>query len=192
MLALVCAVSAGCGDKDVERKDLEAAAGAALGEGLDAETKAANEKAAEERKRKFEEEKAKEAAEIATLDAIAAKVVKAPAKPSKDLAAACETNMVIYEDWVRAIYFDDDGFQLNFFDSKHKNLGAIKGACAKLANPAATDCMTEVIKGVSAEDFPESDRKLIQARPDYLFQKCVENFHAAPAAEQVAAEKPAG
>lgn len=175
-LALVCMLSAGCDDKTADRKDLEAAAAAALGEGADAKTKEAEAKAAEERKRKFEEQKAKEAEEQAKLDAIAAAVVKAPDKPSKDLADACEKYMLSYENWVRAVYFDDDGYQLNFFDSKHKNLGAEKGKCAKLASVPATDCMTEVIKGVSAEDFPEADRKLIQGRPDYLFEKCVEKF----------------
>jgi hypothetical protein len=143
---------------------------------LDAKTTEADAKEAAERKRLFEEQKAKEAEQIAKLDAIAAAVVKAPAKPSKDLAAACEKYMLIYEDWVRAIYFDDDGFQLNFFDTKHKHLGEVKGKCAKLASVEATDCMTEVIKGVSAEDFSEPDRKLIQQRPDYLFDKCVEKF----------------
>ena len=176
MLALVCAVSAGCDSKEVERKDLEAAAGAALGEGLDAKTKEAEAKEAAERKRLFEEQKAKEAAQNAKLDAIAATVVKAPDKPSKDLPAACEKYMLIYENWVKAVYFDDDGYQLNFFDSKHKNLGAEKGKCAKLASVPATDCMIEVIAGVSAEDFPEADRKLIQERPDYLFDKCVEKY----------------
>ena len=175
-LALVCILSAGCDKEEVERKDLEAAAAAALGEGADAKTKEADAKAAEERKRKFEAQKAKEAEENAKLDAIAATVVKAPEKPSKDLPDACEKYMLIYPDWVRAVYFDDDGFQLNFFEHKHKNLGAVKGKCAKLASLPATDCMIEVIKGVSAEDVPEADRKLIQARPDYLFEKCVEKF----------------
>jgi hypothetical protein len=176
MLALVCVAAAGCGDKEAEHKELEAAAAAALGEGLGKEQQEAEAKAAAERKRLFEEQKAKVAEQNAKLDAIAAAVVKAPNKPSKDLPAACEKYMLAYEDWVRAIYFDDDGYQLNFFDSKHKNLGAVKGKCAKLASVPATDCMIEVIAGVSAEGFSEADRKLIQERPDYLFDKCVEKF----------------
>jgi hypothetical protein len=177
MLALACVVAAGCDDnKEVERKELEAAAAAALGDGIGKEEKEAEAKAAEERKRKFEAQKAKEAEENAKLDAIAATVVKAPDKPSKNLADACEKYMLIYEYWVKAVYFDQDGFQLNFFEEKHKNLGAVKGKCAKLDSVPATDCMTEVVKGVSAEGFSEADRKLIQERPDYLFDKCVEKF----------------
>src|SRR5690606_20513723 len=96
--------------------------------------------------------------------------------PSKDLLAACDALVAIYDDWVKAVYFDDDAFQLNFFDAKHKNLGEVKGKCAKRASVEATDCMVEVIKAVSAEDFSEDQRKLIQQRPDYLFTKCVEQL----------------
>ncbi|HLT38003.1 MAG TPA: hypothetical protein VK034_17075 [Enhygromyxa sp.] len=177
MLALACIAMVACEQKDVERRpDLEAAAAAALGEGKDDKTKELEAKAAEERKRKFEERKAKEAEQQAKLDTIAAAVVKAPDKPSKNLVAACDALIVIYEEWIKAVYFDDDGFQLNFFDSKSKNLGEVKGKCAKLDSVAATDCMIEVIRAVSAEDFSEADRKLIQAQPEYLFGKCVDQF----------------
>ncbi len=176
VLALACVVSAGCDKGEDKREDLEAAAAAALGEGKDDRAKAIEAKEAAERKKKFEEQKAKEAEQNAKLDAIAATVVKAPDKPSKDLLAACDALVVIYEEWVKAVYFDDDGFQLNFFDSKHKNLGAVKGKCAKLASVEATDCMVEVIKGVA--EIPEPERKVIQERPNYLFDECVEKFAA--------------
>lgn len=172
--ALACVVSAGCDKGDDRREDLEAAAAAALGEGKDDKAKELEEKAAAERKKKYEEQKAKEAEKQAKLDAIAASVVKAPEKPSKNLAAACDALIEIYDEWVRAVYFDDDRFQLNFFDSKSKNLGAVKGKCAKRADLEATDCMIEVIKAVA--EIPEPDRKLIQEQPDYLFDKCVERF----------------
>lgn len=176
MIALAC-LTAGCTPKEAEKRpELEAAAAAALGEGKDDKTKELEAKEAEERKRKFEERKAKEAEQNAKLDAIAAAVVKAPAKPSKNLIDACDALVVIYENWVKSVYFDQDGFQLEFFDQKHKNLGEVKGKCAKLASVEATDCMVEVIRAVSAEDFSEADRKLIQERPEYLFGKCVEQF----------------
>lgn len=178
MLVLAGVMSSGCDSEKAERKDLEAAAAAALGEGLDAKAKEAEAKAAAERKRMYEEQKAKEAAQNARLDELADSLVKAPDKPSKNLVDACEKYMTSYPEWVRAVWFDDDAYQLNFFDSKAKNLGTIKGNCAKLANIAATDCMSEVIKAVSAEDFPEADRKLLQQRPDDLFSKCVEKFAA--------------
>ena len=181
VFALACITTAGCDKGEEKREDLEAAAAAALGEGKDDRAKELEAKEAEERRQKFAEKKAKEEAENAKLDAIAASVVKAPAKPSKDLLSACDGLVEVYAEWVKAVYFDDDGFQLAFFDQKHKNLGAVKGKCAKIASVPATDCMVEVIKGVSAEGFSEDDRKLIQARPDYLFDKCVEQF--APAAE---------
>jgi hypothetical protein len=173
--ALACVLSAGC-DKGGEKKreDLEAAAAAALGEGKDKELAEAEAKAAAERKRKFDEQQAKEREQNAKLDAIAASLVKAPDKPSKDLPAACDALVDIYDDWVKAVYFDDDGFQLSFFDTKHKNLGAVKGKCAKLASVEATDCMIEVIEGIA--EIPEPDRKVIQERPEYLFDKCVEQF----------------
>lgn len=180
VLALACVAAVGCTEKVERRTDLEAAAAAALGEGKDDKTKELEAKAAEERKRKFEERKAKEAEENAKLDAIAATVVKAPAKPSKNLVVACDALVAIYDDWVKAVYFDDDAYQLNFFDHKHKNLGDVKGKCAKRASVEATDCMVEVIKAVSAEGFSEDERKLIQQRPDYLFNKCVEQFAKDP------------
>ncbi|MFO7566048.1 MAG: hypothetical protein R6X02_25615 [Enhygromyxa sp.] len=176
VLALASVAALGCKEGAEGRPDLEAAAAAALGEGKDDKAKELEAKAAEERKRKFEERKAKEAEQQAKLDAIAAAVVKAPAKPSKNLAAACDALVGVYSDWVKAVYFDDDGFQLSFFDTKHKNLGEVKGKCAKRASVEATDCMVEVIKAVSAEDYPEEERKLIQAQPDYLFTQCVEKF----------------
>jgi hypothetical protein len=173
---LACVAAAGCEEKVERRTELEAAAAAALGEGKDDKTKELEAKAAEERKRKFEERKAKEAEQNAKLDAIATAVVKAPAKKSKDLIAACDGLVGVYSDWVKAVYFDDDGFQLTFFDAKHKNLGEVKGKCAKRASVDVADCMVEVIRAVSAEGFSEEDRKLIQERPDYLFHKCVEQF----------------
>jgi hypothetical protein len=126
----------------------------------------------------FEEQKAKEAEELEKLDEIAAAVVKAPAKPSKKLEAACQEYMIKYEDWVKAVYFDDDEFQINFFSEQNrKYLGEQKGKCAKLASIPATDCMIEVIVSITAEGaYSEPDRKLIQGRPDYLFDKCVEKF----------------
>lgn len=171
-----CTALAGC-DKGDERQDnLQAAAAAALGEGKDDRAKALNEKAAEERRQQFQAEKAKKAAEDAKLKTFAATMVKAPKKPSKDLEDACDSLVVIYEEWVKAVYFDQDGYQLEFFDSKKKNLGEVKGACAKLGSIEATDCMVEVIEAVSAEGVSEDDRKLIQSRPDYLFDACVDKF----------------
>ncbi|PRQ02904.1 hypothetical protein ENSA5_19940 [Enhygromyxa salina] len=164
------------GDDTKKRDDLEAAGAAMLGGGKDDKTKAIEEKAAEERRKAFEEKKAKEAAETAKLDAIVSRVVKAGDKPSKDLETACTALITIYEDWVKAIYFDDDGFQLDFFDHKKKNLGVVKAKCAKLQSIPATDCMIEVIKGVSAEDFSEDDAKVVQGRPEYLFDACAKQF----------------
>lgn len=174
---LVCVAAAGCdGGEDNERKELEAAAAAVLGEGKDPRAAELEAKAAEERRKAFAEQKAQEEARTAKLDAIVAAVVKAPAKPSKDLLSACDGLVAVYADWVRAVYFDDDAFQLAFFDAKRKNLGLVKTKCAKLASVPATDCMIEVITAVTAEDYPEADRKLIQAQPEYLFGKCSEQF----------------
>ncbi|NJL23537.1 MAG: hypothetical protein HC895_26375 [Leptolyngbyaceae cyanobacterium SM1_3_5] len=112
----------------------------------------------------------------AKLDAIAARVVKQPAKPSKSLEQACDDLIVIYEEWVKAVYFDDDGFQLNFFDHKKKNLGEVMTKCAKLQSIPATDCWIEVIKGVAAEDFSEADAKVVQSKPDFLVDECIRQF----------------
>jgi hypothetical protein len=178
-LFLTCtliALAAACDGGEVKRDDLQAAAAAALGEGKDDKTKEIEAKEAEERRKAFEIRQAEEAAEQAKLDAIAARVVKAPAKPSKKLEKACDELIVIYEDWIKKVYFDDDAFQLNFFDSKNKNLGVVMAKCAKLQSIPVTDCWLEVIKAVSAEDFPESDAKLLQAKPDFLFDQCIKQF----------------
>jgi|GEM_PF-2463726 len=178
VLALACCTAlAGCDEGDAtKRDDLEAAAAAVLGGGKDDKAKELDEKAAEERRQKRQQELAKQAEDDARLAAITEAMVKAPAKPSKTLLVACDALVVVYAEWVKAVYFDQDGFQLDFFDNKKKNLGAVKGRCAKLASIPAADCMVEVIKAVSAEDVPEPDRKLIQSRPDHLFDKCVEQF----------------
>ncbi len=174
LACLTCLATAGCDEGTDKREDLEAAAAAALGEGKDDRAKELEAKQAAERKRLYDEQKAKEAEQNAKLDKLAATLVKAPDKPSKDLAAACDALIVIYEEWVKAVYFDDDGFQLEFFDSKSKNLGVVKAKCAKLASVEATDCMIEVIEGIA--DVPEPERKVIQERPDYLFDACTKKF----------------
>lgn len=176
-LSFCLALLTACDSGAEKREDLEAAAAAALGEGKDDKAKELEAAAAEKRRLALEEKKAKEAAEQAVLDDIAKRVVKAPDKPSKKLDQSCDALMVIYEEWVKTVYFDDDGFQLDFFDHKRENLGKVKTKwCAKLQSIPATDCIVEVIKGVSAEDFSEEDAKRLQAQPDFLFKKCVEQF----------------
>ena len=125
-----------------------------------------------ERQRRFQARKQSEAERDAALAAIAAEVVRVPEPPPKDLATACDALVDSYADWMRAIYFDDDRAQLEFFDSKKKNLGEVRGSCAKLSHPATAGCMVAVIEAVSAEDYPEDKRKLIQAQPDALFKAC--------------------
>jgi hypothetical protein len=169
-------LASACDGKEVKRDDLQAAAAAALGEGKDDKTKEIEAKEAEERRKAFEARQAEEAAAQAKLDAIAARVVKAPAKPSKKLEKACDDLMVVYENWVKKVYFDDDGFQLNFFDNKTKNLGVVMAKCAKLQSIPVTDCWIEVVKAVGAEDFSEEDAKLLQAKPDFLFDQCIKQF----------------
>ena len=178
MSALLCCFALGACDKaDEKRGDLQAGAAAALGEGKDDKAKELEEKEAAERRKAFEEREAKEAAEREKLDKIAERLVKAPDKPHTDPQKACDDYIAIYEEWVKVVYFDDDGYQLNFFDNKKKNLGKVMGKCAKLASIPATDCMIEVIKGTQPrEEFPEEDAKLIQQQPNYLFRKCVEKF----------------
>lgn len=181
--ALVGLLGLAACDKGDETKanELEAAAAAALGiveedEEAKAKAKAIDERVAQQRREQREAELAEQAEQDAKLAAIAAAVVRAPAKPSSKLEPACDALVVVYAGWVKAVYFDDDRYQLEFFDSKRKNLGAVKGRCAKLASIEATDCMVEVIKAVSAGDMSEADRKLIQGRPDFLFDKCIEAF----------------
>lgn len=169
-------LTAACDDSEVKRDDLQAGAAAALGEGKDDKTKEIEAKAAEDRRKAFEASQAEEAAAQAKLDAIAARVVKAPAKPSKKLDKACNDLLPIYENWVKKVYFDDDGFQLNFFDNKAKNLGVVMAKCAKLQSIPVADCWIEVVEAVGAEDFPESDAKLLQAKPDFLFDQCIRQF----------------
>lgn len=176
LLALVSPAMA-CDSNEIKRDDLEAAAAAALGpQGKDDKTKEIEAKEAEERRKAFEKRQAEEAAAQAKLDEIAARVVKAPEKPSKKLEKACDDLIVIYEEWIKKVYFDDDAFQLNFFDNKKKNLGVVMAKCAKLQSIPVTDCWMEVIRGVSAEEFPESDAKLLQAKPDFLFDQCIKQF----------------
>jgi hypothetical protein len=103
-------------------------------------------------------------------------VVKQPAKPSKSLEKACDDLIVVYEEWIKKVYFDDDGFQLNFFDNKNANLGVVMAKCAKLQSLPVTDCWIETIKGVATEDFPEADAKLLQAQPDFLVDECIRKF----------------
>jgi hypothetical protein len=174
-IALV-ALAAACDGGEAKPSQFEAAAAAALGEGKDDKTKEIEAKAAEDRKKAFEIRQAEEAAAQAKLDEIAARVVKAPAKPSKKLEKACDDLILIYEDWIKKIYFDDDAFQLNFFDNKNKNLGVVMAKCAKLQSIPVTDCWIEVVKAVGAEDFPEADAKLLQAKPDFLFDQCIKQF----------------
>lgn len=167
-VATACDSDAGSGNKD-----LEAAAGAALGVEKDKETKEREAKEATERREAFEKRQKEEAAVDAEYTRLEKQLVGQPAKLPKNLNAACTELIEIYEEWIEAIYFDDDGAQLTFFDSKSKNLGEVKGNCAKVADIEAAACMTHVIRGVSAEDFPETDRKLLQGRPKQLFDKCV-------------------
>jgi hypothetical protein len=178
-LTVLVATGATACDKgdEAKRDDLEAAGAAMLGAGNDDKNKEeADAKAAEQRRKTFKEKADKEAAEVAKLDAIAAKLVKPGEKPSKNLEAACDSLIVIYAEWIKVVYFDDDGAQLEFFDHKKKNLGVEMAKCAKLQSVPATDCMVEVIKGVMPEDFTEEDAKLLQAYPEYLFDKCIEQF----------------
>lgn len=178
-LVVLTMTLAACADKKEEkREDLEAFAQTALGDdkAKDKAAKEADAKAAAERKKAFDERKKKEEAEKAKLDAIAEQVVKGRDKLPKNLDAACTELIENYSDWVKAVYFDQDEYQLTFFDSRKKNLGKIMGNCAKLGSIEATTCMVEVIEAVSAEDFPEADRKLIQGQPDYLFEACVDKF----------------
>lgn len=163
-------------DADGGRKDLEAAAAAALGTEKDKETKAQEEKDAAERRKAFDERQQQQAELDAKLDKFSAQLVAVPDKLPKDLDAACTELIEVYSDWIKAIYFDDDGKQLTFFDNKAKNLGEVKGKCAKVGNIEAAACMTHVIQGVSTEDFLESDRKIIQGKPDHFFDACVTKY----------------
>jgi hypothetical protein len=170
-------VMSACDSKEIKRDELEAAAAAALGpQGKDDATKEIEAKEAEERRKAFEKRQAEEAAAQAKLDEIATRVVKAPAKPSKNLVKSCDDLIVIYEEWIKKVYFDDDAFQLNFFDNKKKNLGVVKAKCAKLQSIPVTDCWMEVIRLVSAPEFSEEDAKLLQAKPDFLFDQCIKQF----------------
>jgi hypothetical protein len=175
MLGSLAMLATAC-DGEAKPSEFEAAAAAALGEGKDDKTKELEAKEAEERRKAFEKRQAEEAAEQAKLDAIAARVVKAPAKPSKKLDKACNDLIVMYENWIKKVYFDDDAFQLNFFDNKNKNLGVVHAKCAKLQSIPVTDCWMEVINAVAAEDFTEADAKLLQAKPDFLFDQCIKQF----------------
>jgi hypothetical protein len=157
-------------------KDLQAAAAAALGTEKDKETKEQEAKDAAERRKAFDERKQEEAALDAKLGKFSEQLVALPKKLPKNLDAACTELIEVYSDWITAIYFDDDGKQLSFFDAKSKNLGDVKGNCAKVGNIEAAACMTHVIRGVSAEDFPESDRKIIQGKPDHFFDACVTKY----------------
>lgn len=175
-LCCLLALLGACDKQEIERNDLQAAAAAALGEGKDDKTKELEAAEAEARRLAFEKRKAEEAELQAKLDAIAARVVKQPEKPHKTLEQACDDLILIYENWVKKVYFDDDGFQLNFFDNKKKNLGEVMAKCAKLQSIPATDCWIEVIEGVSAEDFSEADAKLVQGQPDFLVDECIRQF----------------
>ena len=176
-LLVLAPLAMACEDGEIKRNDLEAAAAAALGpQGKDDATKEAEAKAAEERRVAFEKRQAEEAAAQAKLDEIATRVVKAPAKASKNLQKACDDLMPIYEEWIKKVYFDDDAFQLNFFDNKKKNLGVVMAKCAKLQSIPVADCWMEVIRGVSAAEFTEADAKLLQAKPDFLFDQCIKQF----------------
>lgn len=144
----------------------------------DAERKKAEAEALAEAERKGREaQAAREAERIAKLDAIAADVVKLPDPLPKTLDDACTEVIENYGDWVKAVYFDDDRFQIEFFDSKKANLGKVKGKCAHLESLEASACMASVVKGVAAEGaYTEDQRKLIQNSPDYLFEACVAKF----------------
>ncbi len=176
LLALALTFACDSEKSESERSNREAAAAAALGTEKDAATKQREEAEAAERRKAFDSRKQEEAALDAKFTGFSDVLVGVPAKLPKTLDAACTELMEIYPEWIKAIYFDDDGKQLTFFDSKSKNLGEIKGKCAKVASIEAAACMTHVIQGVSAEDFPEPDRKAIQGKPDHLFDACVTKY----------------
>lgn len=176
-LSTLTMLTIACDSGEAERKDLEAAAAAALGADKDKETQEREAKEAEERRKAFEERKTKEAAVEGQLQALEIGLVALPTKKlPKDLEAACTALIEIYPDWIRAIYFDDDATQLAFFDAKSKNLGEVKGNCAKVGSVEAAACMIQVIEGVSAEGFPEADRKAIQGKPDHFFDACATKY----------------
>jgi hypothetical protein len=178
-IALLAALplATGCDKGDGDReKDLEVAAAAALGADKDKETKEREAKEAEERRKAFEERKKKEEALDAEYVRLENQLIGQPQKLPKTLDAACTSLIEIYEEWIKAIYYDDDGAQLTFFDSKSKNLGDVKGKCAKVGSIPAAACMIHVIDGAGGEKLPEADRKLLQGQPDRLFDKCVTQY----------------
>ncbi|MCA9686747.1 MAG: hypothetical protein KC457_31565 [Myxococcales bacterium] len=169
LLAAALACDGGKAEDSNAKAEADAKAAADAKKAKEAEEAEALAKGLEERKKREDAEKAK-------YDAFAARFVKGRDKQPKDLDAACTELIEVYSDWVKAIYFDDDRYQLEFFDHKKENLGKVMGNCAKLDSIESTSCMVEVIKGVTAEDVSEEDRKMLQAKPDFLFDSCVAKF----------------
>ncbi len=175
LVTLPLALACDKGDED-RKKDLEVAAAAALGADKDKETKEREEKEAADRRVAFEKRQKEEAATNAEYERLEKQLLGQPAKLPKTLDAACTSLIEIYEEWIKAIYYDDDGAQLTFFDSKSKNLGDVKGKCAKVGSIPAAACMIHVIEGAKGESLPEADRKLLQAKPERMFEKCVAQY----------------
>jgi hypothetical protein len=137
--ALAFALTGGCGGGQEAAKPAPS-----IAEALAFESKAAAVAKEADTKREAELKAAAEAKRKAEAELQAAidAVLVQPAKPPRDLAAACDAEVDAYEQFMRNNR--DAGMVTNWFNAKGKNLGERRGVCLKSSVPVAA-CLTHAL-----------------------------------------------
>jgi colicin import membrane protein len=148
-VSLVLASSACGGSTEEGRKDLEAAAGAALNAKSDEATEKA--RAADEAKRKaaFEAKQKAEEEAKAKWDATLAEIITLPEKMPKSMDAACKELTEAYHEFtIKSLEADkDDEAILRWYnEEKRFTLGARRGKCVKIDSLEAAACQVHALR----------------------------------------------
>lgn len=137
------------GESDDGRKDLEAAAQAALNTKSDEATEKA--RAADEAKRKaaFEAKKKAEEEAKAAWEATLAEIITLPEKMPKNVDVACkELTEAYHEFMIKSLEAekDDEGILRWYNEEKKTTLGARRGKCVKIGSLEAAACQVHALR----------------------------------------------
>jgi hypothetical protein len=171
-----------CGAQEPpERKDLEAAAEAALGSQVDPEVEKARALDEAKRKEEFAKNKAAEEKASAEYDAIWADIIKLPEKLPKNLDAACDDMLEAYKEFKPQELYGDDAALLDWYDNKKIRLGERRGKCVKLGSVEAAACQAYALRHAPGEGK-------MKGKDLELLSRCADTY-AKDAAAKIAAEE---
>lgn len=186
-LGLACALVTqlalvACGAQEPpERKDLEAAAEAALGNQVDPEVEKARALDEAKRKEEFAKRKAEEEKTAAEYDAIWADIIKLPEKLPKNLDAACDDMLEAFKEFKPQELYGDDAALLDWYDNKKVRLGERRGKCVKLGSVEAAACQAYALRHAPGEGK-------MKGKDLELLSRCADAY-AKEAAAKIAAEE---